>query len=63
MKKPYGVEEWDGYPLPEAPKDRKPLTKEEEERIGAELRARILRDVEFVDDDDEQYSEKNRKIG
>lgn len=64
MKKPYGVEEWDGYPMPEVPKDRKPLTKEEEERIGAELRANILRDVEFVNDDDnEQYCVKNRKIG
>lgn len=64
MKKPYGVEEWDGYPMPEVPKDRKPLTKEEEKRIGEELRANILRDVEFViDDDNKQYCEKNRKIG
>lgn len=64
MKKPYGVEEWDGYPMPEVPKDRKPLTKEEEERIGEELRANILRDVKFVNDDDnEQYCEKNKKIG
>lgn len=62
MKKPFGVEEWDGYPMPEVPKNRKPLTKEEEERIGAELRANVLRDVEFVDDDD-QYCEKDRKIG
>lgn len=36
----------------------------EEARIGEELRANILRDVEFVNDDDnEQYCEKNRKIG
>lgn len=62
MKKPYGVEEWDGYTMPEVPKDRKPLTKEEEARIGEELRANILRDVEFVDDN-EQYCEKSRKIG
>lgn len=41
MKKPYGVEEWDGYPMPNVPPDRKPLSKEEEDRILDEMRSRI----------------------
>lgn len=41
MSKPYGMDEYDGYPMPEVPKNRKPLSKEEEERIGAELRKNI----------------------
>lgn len=41
MKKPYGVEEWDGYPMPEVPKNRKPLTEEEEKRIREQLKENL----------------------
>ncbi len=41
MKKPYGVEEWDGYSMPNVPSDRKPLSKEEEDRVLDEMRRRI----------------------
>lgn len=41
MKKPEGVGEWDGYPMPDVPPDRKPLSKEEEDRILEELHERI----------------------
>lgn len=41
MKKPEGVGEWDGYPMPDVPPDRKPLSKEEEDRILAEMHERI----------------------
>lgn len=41
MKKPKGVGEWDGYPMPNVPKERKPLPKEEEDRIIAEMHERI----------------------
>lgn len=40
MKKPIGVGEWDGYPMPNVPPDRKPLSKEEEDKIIVELRKR-----------------------
>lgn len=46
MKKPIGAEEFDGYPMPNVPKDRKPLPKEEEDRILAETRARITKRLE-----------------
>lgn len=41
MKKPIGVEEFDGYPMPDIPSDRKPLPKEEEDKIIAETIERI----------------------
>ncbi len=50
MKKPFGVEEWDGHTILKSAELRRPLTKEEEKRIGDELRKKVLRDVEFVDD-------------
>ncbi len=40
MKKPEGVGEWDGYPMPNIPPNRKPLTKEEEDKIIEELHRR-----------------------
>lgn len=40
MKKPIGVEEFDGYPMPDIPSDRKPLPKEED-KIIAETIERI----------------------
>ncbi len=33
MRKPDGVEEFDGYPMPNVPPDRKSLSKGEEDRI------------------------------
>lgn len=46
MGKPHGMAEWDGYPMPNVPKDRKPLSKEEEKKIGAELKANIRKRLE-----------------
>lgn len=43
MKKPYGVEEFDGYPMPKVQSNRTPLTKEEEDKISAKLRADVLK--------------------
>lgn len=40
MRKPEGVGEWDGFPMPNVPKDRPPLTKEQEEELLAELHRR-----------------------
>ncbi len=40
MKKPEGVGEWDGYPMPDISPNRKPLTKEEEDKIIEELHRR-----------------------
>lgn len=40
MKKPVGTEEFDGYPMPNVPPNRKPLSKEEEDKIIVELRKR-----------------------
>lgn len=64
MKKPYGVEEFDGYPMPRVPKNRRPLTKEEEAKIGAELRENILKNVKITKViADEEETERSRKIG
>lgn len=51
MKKPEGVGEWDGYPMPDVPANRKPLSKEEEDKIIAELHKRI----------EKRLAEQNRK--
>ncbi len=40
MRKPDGVEEFDGYPMPSIPPGRKPLPKEEEDRILQEIHER-----------------------
>lgn len=53
MKKPYGVEEFDGYPMPKVPKDRPPLPKETEDKMVAEAIERL----------DKKIAEKSRKIG
>ena len=66
MKKPEGVGEWDGYPMPDIPPDRKPLSKEEEERTGAELKENIRKIIEKSGVRKEPLYEKNdkhRKIG
>ncbi len=55
MKKPSGVEEWDGYPMPDVPSDRKPLSKEEEERLLDEMRSRIVKKIA-------DQAEKKRKV-
>ncbi len=34
MGKPIGMAEYDGFPSVGVPKDQKPLSKEEEEKIG-----------------------------
>lgn len=65
MKKPDGVGEWDGYPMPDVPPDRKPLSKEEEEKIGAELREnirKILKDCPIRKDPLHKEINKQRKI-
>lgn len=65
MMKPPGMDEWDP-PMPKVPKDRKPLTKEEEEKIGAELRENIRKIVEksgFRKEPLYEKNDKNRKIG
>lgn len=41
MKKPVGVQEFDGYPMIPPDKDQPPLTKEEEDKIIAESVERI----------------------
>lgn len=46
MRKPEGVGEWDGYPSTNVPADRKPLSKEEEERILAEMDEKITARLE-----------------
>lgn len=56
MKKPEGVGEWDGYPSVSVPANRKPLSKEEEERILAEMDARITARLE-------EKMNKERKVG
>ena len=40
MKKPIGAEEFDGYSMLYVPQNRKPLSKEEEDKIIVELRKR-----------------------
>lgn len=40
MKKPYNAEEWDGYPMPDIPSNRAPLSKEEEDKLITELHKR-----------------------
>ena len=62
MKKPYGVGEWDGYPMADIPPNRKPLSKEEEERIGAQLRENVLKHAKITRVVKEEQ-EPNRKIG
>lgn len=57
MTKPYGMQEFDGYPMPNVPKDRKPLSKEEEDKILDEMEARIRNRIAT------QEAEKKRKIG
>lgn len=57
MNKPYGVEEFDGYPMPNVPRDRKPLSKEEEDKILAEMHERIKKRMAA------QEAERQRKIG
>ena len=66
MGKPYGMAEYDGYPSVSVPKDRKPLSKEEEEKIGTELREnirKILKDSPIKKDPLYKKADKQRKIG
>lgn len=66
LKKPDGVGEWDGYPMPDVPPNRKPLSKEEEEKVGAELRENIRKLVKKSKIKKEPLYEKSdeqRKIG
>lgn len=46
MKKTEGVGEWDGYPSVNVPANRKPLSKEEEDRLIAEMHERIRKRIE-----------------
>lgn len=41
MKKPDNVHEFDGYTFPEIPKNPNPITKEEEDRLIAEMIERV----------------------
>ena len=43
MLKPYGMDEFDGYPMPNVPRDRKPIPKDEEDKIIAEMVERLKR--------------------
>lgn len=45
MKKPEGVGEWDGYPSVSIPANRKPLPKEEEDKLIAEMHERIKKRI------------------
>lgn len=56
MIKPNGVEEFDGYPMTPPPKDQPPLTKEEEDKIIAEAKERIYKEISA------KNAEKPRKI-
>lgn len=56
MIKPYGAEEFDGYPMTPPPKDQPPLTKEEEDKIIAEAKERIKREIAA------RKAEQSRKI-
>lgn len=40
-KKPDGIAEWDGYQSESVSPNRKPLSKEEEDKIAAELRENV----------------------
>lgn len=63
MMKPHGMDEWDP-PMPKVPKDCKPLTKEEEEKIGAELKENVLKHAKITRVvKEEQEPDKHRKIG
>lgn len=59
MIKPYGASEFDGYPSANIPKDRKPLPKEEEDKIIEEMKRRI-REIAF--DNETQELKNSRKI-
>lgn len=63
MRKPDGIGEWDGYPSVSVPADRKPLSKEEEERIGAELRENIRELLRTSKIRKETLTDEQRKIG
>ena len=56
MTKPYGAEEFDGYPMTPPPKGQPPLTKEEEDKIIAEAKARIKKEIAA------REAERSRKI-
>lgn len=45
MKKPKGVGEWDGYPSVDVPSNRKPLPKEDEDKLIAEMLERIKKRI------------------
>lgn len=55
MKKPEGVGEWDGYPGGNIPANRKPLPKEEEDKLIAEMHERIKKRIE-------EREEKQKKV-
>lgn len=63
MGKPFGMAEYDGYPMPNVPKDRKPLSKEDEERIGAELRENVRKIAKIRKDPLHRKDNEERKIG
>lgn len=56
MSRPGNVYEYDDYPMINVPKDRKPLPKEEEDKIMAKTIERVRQLKEA------QELEKNRKI-
>lgn len=66
MGKPYGMAEYDGYSFVSVPKTRKPLSKEEEETIGVELRENIrniLKSSPIKKEPLHKKADKQRKIG
>lgn len=56
MGRPDNVYEYDAYPMPNIPSDRKPLTKEEEDKLVSEMKDRIKKLQENVN------PQKTRKI-
>ena len=57
MGRPGNVYEYDAYPMPNVPRDRKPLSKEEEDKLIEELHERIRKHKAA------QELERSRKIG
>ena len=66
LKKPNGVGEWDGFPSVSVPPDRKPLSKEEEKNIRAELKEnmrKILKETPVRKDPAREKINTQSKIG
>lgn len=66
MGKPFGMAEYDGYPMPSVSPNRKPLSKEEEDKMCAELREKareIAKDAKIRKEPLYKNAKKQRKVG